>query len=140
MYRYELDKARRIVVLVIHGVQDGWEAKVMRIEWVNLQTKLSSDWSLIVDMQGYLRPQGDAVREQKKFTQLLRQAALKNKIMLTPVVSMDPTPFSEAGSLTVNTTFEEAWRHCGGEDRTIPVAPPSDGTRFQAINPIPPQG
>lgn len=134
MYRLELDQVRKIAVLVVSGTQDGWEAKLMKMEWENRQDTVDSSWSLIVDLEGYIRAQGDAIKYQKEFAPVLAASTLQNKMLLLPKGSIDPTPITGGAGLTEAGSFVEAWKQCGGEDRTVRLAPPADGTRYTANN------
>ncbi|MCB2198170.1 hypothetical protein KQI63_02130 [bacterium] len=134
MYRLELDLERKIAVLVISGTQDGWEAKLMKMEWENRQDTVDSSWSLIFDIEGYIRAQGDAVKYQKEFAPVLAAAKLQHKLFLPPNGKIDASPLIQGAGLTEANSFVDAWKQCGGEDRTVRLAPPADGTRYTANN------
>ena len=71
MFRYELDLDRKIMVLVVHGTQDGWEGKMMCDGWKLHQKDIGADWTLILDLGEYVSPHGYAEKEQKRLASMI---------------------------------------------------------------------
>lgn len=141
MYRYEIDERRKVIVLDMQGTQDGWEAKLMRMEWDNERARFRFDgeWSLIIDLSLFHSVQPPAIKEHRRFPREIRESGLKEVFLIPPADPSVARDLVEGLNARQAADFPEAWSAAGGEDRTIGIPAPENGTHYPAHNP-PPMG
>lgn len=135
MYRFELDAARKIAVLVIHGMQDGWEAKMMRLEFEKYASQFASGWHLIVDMKDAQGIQRGAVKDYERMVPQIVGTGLKN-LFLVEGTAHQGLALMKNAKPTICSSFQEAYEKAGGERRDIRVEKPAE-SRYPANNPPP---
>jgi hypothetical protein len=137
MYRVEESRELKTLVVVLHGMQDGTEAYMMRIDLARRVKRLDETWSLILDFTDFERAVPAAVKQQKLLSGVLAGTSFRKRILIP---SADPSlmaPFSAGPKYAVSEDFESAWELIGGLARNVLVEPPGDGTRYPA-NTFPP--
>ncbi len=139
MFRYELDQHRKIMVLVVHGTQDGWEGKMMIDGWKLHVPKIDSDWKLILDLGEYVSPHGYAEKEQRRLASMIASQNLAKKMLVRAVRNEVNAPFTEGISYDEHPDFLSAWRNAGGDSRDTLIPAPADGSHYPANN-APPRG
>jgi hypothetical protein len=137
MYKYEISAEPKVLLLRVHGTQDGWEAKLMHIEWPDRAASMDGDWTLVVDLSDYVTPQPPALREQEKLGRMLAAAKARTKLAISSGSEELDRPFLGPGDYDFVADFDEAWTKVGGLPRDRKLAPPEDGTRYEANNPPP---
>ncbi|MFH0883867.1 MAG: hypothetical protein V2A56_12835 [bacterium] len=132
MYRVEESRELKTLVVVLHGMQDGTEAYMMRIDLSRQVERLDETWSLIFDFGDFERAAPAAVKQLKLLAGVLAGASFRKRILIP---SADPSltvPFRAGAKYTVVEDFDSAWELVGGSARNVPVEPPDDGTRYPA--------
>ncbi len=137
MYRFEKDPHRKILVLTIHGMQDGWEAKVMKSEWNDFIRTLGADWKFIVDLSNFTDIAKAAVKEQKRFSLAVGASPINTIFVVLPKDASLTEHILSGFTATSKADYVEAYMAAGGEDRTKTIAPPADGSHYPA-NTAPP--
>ncbi len=138
MYRTESSRELKTLVLILHGMQDGTEARMMRIDLTNQIARLDETWSLVVDLAGFERAVPAAVREQELLTIRLARVSFRKRLLILPPDPSLAAPFATGADFTQAADFDAAWEQVGGLPRNVPIEAPGDGTRFPANNPQPP--
>ncbi|MBS1262141.1 MAG: hypothetical protein MAG453_01480 [Calditrichaeota bacterium] len=137
MFRYERDEHRQILLLVVHGPQDGWDAQLMRIEWPRITAGTDDSWSFILDLGDYNGPHGYAEREQRKLAKLIFAAVFSHKLVVLAPHDRVNEPFIAGVPFEQHPDFISAWRAAGGDPRNETIPPPVDGSHYPAMNPPP---
>ncbi|MBD3166694.1 hypothetical protein GF324_08855 [bacterium] len=127
MYRFELDPHRSILVLTLHGMQDAWEAKLMRMEWPQHQANIGNDWSLIIDVKDFHGAPPAARKEEQKFAELLAAQPFKSIFVVHDGEKNPADALLQGLTYQERAEFHVAYREAGGEDRTIHIQEPVVG-------------
>lgn len=137
MYRMEKSAELKSFVLIVHGIQDYWEAKTMLHNVKHELNQMDDTWSLILDLTDFESVEIGAVKEVREMAKLLEKARMKQKMVIRPVNPDASVELYDAAKLSVAPDFEQAWILVGGFPRNKTIAPPANGTRFPA-NTMPP--
>lgn len=137
MYRIEVSRELKALVLMLHGMQDGTEATMMKIDLTNRVKKLDETWTLILDFSGFEGTVPAAVKQQKLLAGVFSAASFRKRLLVPSTDTSLLAPFDTGSKYTVVDSFEAAWELAGGLARSIAIDPPADGTRFPA-NTFPP--
>lgn len=135
MYRFEVEPGQNVMVLVLHGMQDGWEARLMHLEWPKRSEQVAEGWTLILDFSEYLGGVHNTEKEQSKLARYMAKAPFAKCMAIKPVNEELAKPFFDHLSCEMYDSFAEAWRAAGGKDRSVMLPPPEDGTKYPANNP-----
>ena len=137
MYRIEVSRELKTLAVVMHGMQDGVEGKMMRIDLANRVARLDESWSLILDYSEFEKAVPVAMKQVKTLAAVFAAHAFRKRILIP---SEDPAyvlPYTRGSNFTIAEDFDSAWEMVGGTSRSMQIEPPADGTRYPA-NTFPP--
>lgn len=132
MYRFESDPLNKILVLVISGTQDGWEADRMLSEWRSLKNTIDSSWSLLLDLANMKSVLKIAEKYQLPLSNELREKGFAKVALLPPIEQIYAKCITTGIAFTQVASLAEGWKECGGEDRELKVEAPANGSKFPA--------
>lgn len=137
MYRIEKSPELKVLLLLVHGMQDYWEAWTMLSNMRQELSGVDDTWTLILDLTDFESVEKGAIKEVRELAKFISHTRLRQKMVIRPLNPEASVELYDAAKLTVAPDFDQAWILSGGLPRDKKIAPPADGSKFPA-NTMPP--